>query len=50
MIQIRDYSEKDKGLLLKDMSSLMLYRIQGGYHLDTIQRNCQLSTKFKGCE
>jgi len=47
---VSNYSEMSSGLLLKDISSLMLHRINGGYHLDAIIRNSQLANRFKGVE
>lgn len=34
--------------ILKDISSYMIARIEGGYHLDTVEHNNNLISKFIG--
>lgn len=44
-----NYEYEESGVY-KDISTLMLLRIEAGYHLDTIGHNCNLVTRFSGAE
>ena len=45
--KVHTYSEEGNGFI--DIQNQIMNRIKAGYNLDSIERNFELSTHFRGC-